>query len=360
MPIYNEPVGIPFSGVPLNPDITGSLDTGVYPHGFGQVFGIYWNQIAYPSVALAKHSLDSLSPPGESGDVYWPAPCPFGQKVILGFNQIEYYDPVLGVYLYDESGVLRQNNQPVVDFNFSSILPMPSVTGQTLGSNNGYFLTTARVGRTGDGSWSNFASLSIASPNFTGYIAYKSGTGMQAFDGGGNFGDYTDSGVLKIKIENSTLYFKPFTPMLYHDEVPHGTGLVPCWRVTGLFETLADMTGDFNRRISFTQPGNQYCVFFSGYDGSTPLFITYLNGGSGIGYFNAQPVIPAFQPPEAVLLHVENSGLLPNYGQPTSDTFPEYAIVRGGYYPAMPVSVGVNIYMTMAWEADCSDAENCR
>jgi len=106
---------------------------------------------------------------------------------------------------------------------------------------------------------------------------------MQEFDGGGNFSDYLSSGILTTPIEKSTLFFKPFQPMIIQDNIPIGilsgvTGYAPCWRVTGFFSSPTDRTGDGTRMINLTRPSNQFCVFFSGYDGMQPVYLTYLNG----------------------------------------------------------------------------------
>ena len=79
----NELSGISFSGVPLNSNSSGSLDTGNFQDGYGQVYGIYWNTGANPSFGLTPHSLTNNSVPSESGSLYWTSPLPFGQEVQL-------------------------------------------------------------------------------------------------------------------------------------------------------------------------------------------------------------------------------------------------------------------------------------
>jgi hypothetical protein len=284
----NEIYGIPFSGVLLDPNIDGSFDTGLYPDGYGEVYGIYWNSGINQSFGLAKHTIDNLVAPTESGNIFWPAPIPFGQKVQFGFNQITYYDTGRQIPLYDESGIINQENKAFLDIEISTFIPaLSSVIYQKLGGPTGFFLTTGRYNNYGDfgGNFNQFINgLNLSNPNFTGYIAYRSGMGMQEFDGGGDFKNYLNSGILTIPIEKSEFFFKKIKPALVQDFLPvSNTIFVPCWRVTGFFSSFDERLSEPSKMFFVDAPGNQYCVFFSGYDApsNSPLYLTYLNGIQG-------------------------------------------------------------------------------
>jgi len=303
----NEPSGISFSGVILDPLASGSIDTGRFINGYGQVYGIYWNTGANVSYGLAKHTLTQNSAPTISGDIYWTAPSPFGNKIQLGFSGIKYLDPQSNRTFVDNSGILGIGNAMIADFEIkpiksglediveTSIAPsLFYLNGVKLGSiNEGIFITNQRFNRTGNfysGSSPNgqqtlsglLNSLAVVNPLITGYVAYASGEGMQMFDGGGNFKSYMNGGILKTPIEKSDLYLKPFTVYIKPDKVYYGTGdFIDCWRVTDFFSNNQERMTDLKRRLEVSISNqSKYVTFFTGYDSgsNTGLYLTYIKG----------------------------------------------------------------------------------
>ena len=276
----NERYGILQTGVDPNLAIDGSLDTGVFPYGWGEVYGIYWNTGANQSFGVAKHDFSHQVPPSGFGDLYWTD----SSLVDLKFNKITYYDSGIDKYLYDENGTLGNSGQAIISVSISSILPgMVDIEKQALGFPTGFFLTTQRflnLGSFGDVN-AFFNSFSLTAPKFTGFIAYRSGSGSQEFDGGGDFGSYLNSGTLTVPIERSEFFLKPFFPAIVADILPITTDLkIPCWRVTGFFSSFSDRLGNPSKMIEISPPSSKYCIFFSGYDGAEPIFLTYINGAT--------------------------------------------------------------------------------
>jgi len=80
----NELTGFSMSsGVALSSLIPGS--TGLFTGtngtgytGFGQVYGIYWNQPENPSFGLAAHSSGIRTSPGVTGKIFYPRPDALG------------------------------------------------------------------------------------------------------------------------------------------------------------------------------------------------------------------------------------------------------------------------------------------
>ena len=283
MPL-NEKHGILQTGVGPNLSITGSTDTGIFPYGWGEVYGIYWNSGANTSFGLAKHNLSNLSPPGQGGNIYWPFGDYINQPVLFGFSGITYYDPDTQIKFLDTDGIVTPDNQILLSLKmFSAILGQaPSIENLSLGSPSGLFLTKDRFLNTGDFADINlfYTSLSgVKNPKITGYIAYASGMGMQEFDGGGNFADFTESGVLKVPIEHSEFFFQSFTPEIFRDSLPLSTiDSLPCYRITGFFSSPEERMGRASRMISFANSVSNYVVFFSGYDDNGPIYLTYIEG----------------------------------------------------------------------------------
>jgi hypothetical protein len=305
----NEPSGISCTGVPLDPNASGSLNTGIYPYGYGQVYGIYWNTGVNTSYGLASHNLNNLIPPVDSGSIYWSQVPPLGQEVQLKFSGLNYFDQLSNRIFYDDSGVLGVGNGMIADFEIkpiksglediveSSIAPSLFYlsNGSLASLNEGIFITKERFACTGNfysGGASDcpqtlsglLNSLIINQPLITGYVAYASGEGMQMFDGGGNFKDYMNGGILKTPIERSDLYLKPFTVYTQPDKIYYGTGLsdsVDCWRVTDFFSSNEERMTDLKRRLEITVSSeSKYVTFFTGYDSGTNngLYLTYIKG----------------------------------------------------------------------------------
>lgn len=305
----NEPSGISCTGVPLDPNASGSLNTGIYPYGYGQVYGIYWNTGVNTSYGLASHNLNNLIPPVDSGSIYWSQVPPLGQEVQLKFSGLNYFDQLSNRIFYDDSGVLGVGNGMIADFEIkpiksglediveSSIAPsLFYLSNSSLSSlNEGIFITKERFACTGNfysgGAYDCPQTLSgllnsliINQPLITGYVAYASGEGMQMFDGGGNFKDYMNGGILKTPIERSDLYLKPFTVYTQPDKIYYGTGLsdsVDCWRVTDFFSSNEERMTDLKRRLEITVSSeSKYVTFFTGYDSGTNngLYLTYIKG----------------------------------------------------------------------------------
>jgi len=309
MSYYNESSGISCPGVPLDPNASGSLNTGIYPNGYGQVYGIYWNTGLNRSYAVAPHNLDNLTPPEDSGSVYWSKAPPLGQEVQLKFSGLNYFDQLSNRTFYDNSGVLGVGNAMIADFEIkptktgledivqSSIAPSLFYlsNGSLLSLNEGIFITKERFDCTGNfysgGTYDCpqtlsglLNSLNVSQPLITGYVAYASGEGMQMFDGGGNFKDYMNGGILNTPVENSALYLKPFTVYTQADKIYYGTGLsdsVDCWRVTDFFSSNEERMTDLKRRLEITVSSeSKYVTFFTGYDSGTNngLYLTYIKG----------------------------------------------------------------------------------
>lgn len=304
----NELSGISFSGVPLNPNSSGSLDTGNFPDGYGQVYGIYWNTGANPSFGLTPHSLTNNSVPSESGSLYWTSPLPFGQEVQLKFSGITYYDEKTDIYFPDTGNIFGQSRSSgfISDFEIKPIkVRLEDIVEDSIAPsllflkneelsqlNRGIYITKERFNRTGNFDLTHDSnnqsvsgllnSLNVASPKITGYYAYASGEGMQMFDGGGNFKDHMFGGILDTPIEKSELFLKPFTVQLESGKFHYGTGdTVDCWKVVSFFNNQEERMSDVRRRIEVKNSSqSKYVTFFTGYDSGTSqgLYLTYIKG----------------------------------------------------------------------------------
>lgn len=79
----------------------------------------------------------------------------------------------------------------------------------------------------------------------------------------------------------------------------------------------------------------------------------------GWSFLKFDPIIPTFQKPSGILLHVEDFKLLPNYADANGDFAPDYEIKRGGFYPSMSKNNVFNVNLTIIWSASKGDAINC-
>jgi hypothetical protein len=304
----NELSGISFSGVPLNPNSSGSLDTGNFSDGYGQVYGIYWNTGANPSFGLTPHSLTDNSAPSESGSLYWTSPLPFGQEVQLKFSGITYYDEKTDIYFPDTGNIFGQSRSSgfISDFEIKPIkVRLEDIVEDSIAPsllflkneelsqlNRGIYITKERFNRTGNFDLTHGSnnqsvsgllnSLNVANPIITGYYAYASGEGMQMFDGGGNFKDHMFGGILNTPIEKSELFLKPFTVQLESGKFHYGTGdTVDCWKVVSFFNNQEERMSDVRRRIEVKNSSeSKYVTFFTGYNSGTSegLYLTYIKG----------------------------------------------------------------------------------
>lgn len=313
MSYTNEPYGIPFSGE-RNADVTGSLDVELYPNGYGEVYGIYWNTDANISYGLSEHSLLNLQKPSESGSIYWPEVLPFGENIVLKFSGISYYDEYSDTIIFDESGVinlkngaltnlkikpLEKDSETVIQTGVMSGDCLPFIRGEYLtGRNQGIFLTKDRFNRVKNFDYSSsppdqqsvsglLRSMDIQNPLITGYIAYASGEGMQRFDGGANFADHMNGGILNNDISRTDFYLSPFSVNVGQDYFILDTGDVyrtTGWRVTGFFKDENERRSNLDKLLTIS-PNKQpnYVVFFTGFESGTtdPLYLTYVSGNSG-------------------------------------------------------------------------------
>lgn len=338
---------------------TGTFNVGNInsPNGWGSVYGVAATSEFYTlpfDIGLADHSPSgNLFDPSNTGAVYWPIISPVN-RIFLNYSGLTFYHPDIG--LVSDTGWYGPNQQIVRSINFnlldsgysdiSNSAPtfVKNVTGNVGNSFSGYFLTTKQYFN----SAVNVPTDTVQFNNygFTGYVT------SSAITPGKLFGTtWKDQGLIPL---NSFSFIPQTTPMTLF-------GTTGVKRVTGFFTGLTDR-GYPNGTGNPFQASDLASVFFTGFSGSSPLYLTYISGSGnsawGLSYLSGLTALTDFCPPRGNPIHFETSGsigarLAPNFSKPNYYGSDLYEASYGGELPALSLDNGLEMYLDISWSSPC-------
>jgi hypothetical protein len=395
-----------FSGGALNTGNTGLsknfIFNGTGYSGWGAVYGVvadgqYW---AGRDVGLVDKNLNLLVEPSSSGDLYWPD-FNVSSKLYLKFTGIKYFDTGIGVVEDTDNwfdGRKQIAGEPIFYrtgfFTPTGVVTSLPYTGDSLimtitgGSDttqtyvtSGYYITTKFYDNSTGISLSDVKTNFVGDPTtvrLTGFVV-SSNTIVGKLNGLA----WQDGGI----VPTTNAAFR-FVPQLGTFSLPNtilaiSGAIVPLTRITNFFSGGKEFRGyPAATGASAFFDGDDTYIFFTGFSGTTPLYVTYVTGSSffrwnpsannnfiGSGhwfsaYSNLTGKIPLskFCPPTGILLHNEfvnspqnvTSGyrLLSHFSEPVNSGFLSTG-TRGGEYPALSMDNGLEVFLDISWSSPC-------
>lgn len=348
-------------------------------YGFGVVYGLVVDSGFYvspPDLGLTDHSTGLLIEPSNTGLLYWPTLLP-QNSLFLTSPTVSYYTTHIPSGVIQDTGwfgsnqIIEDISFQLLDSNFNSVIPGTGFHSYVTGNigkttavtvSSGYFLS-AGVILTGESA----APLEdyIVGPNgsfsITGYVIPKS------IINGKLFGTvWKDAG-------NIPLNSYRITPQLVSR--PVSGAIYKLMSVTGFF-SLADISGRGypNATGAPFKSTDELYVFFTGFSGNSPLYLTYLTGisggnsitGHGFSNMSGYVSLTKFYPPDIKLIHSESGSsslgwkLAPNFSSPNYYGSNIPSLNQGGEYPALSLDNGLELYLDLLWSSPCGPTtQNC-
>jgi hypothetical protein len=399
----NTVSGVLFDGVLHTGSFGNSQDSINGGYGWGSVYGLvgnlnYFSQ--FYDCGLTDHNitggtgaLSITPPPNNTGLIYWPSVVN-GTPVTLNITGVTFFSHEFGTILdtgwfnfnrqiiekvtfFDNNsscvpaGLLNNGNSQQMIYNPTGFtnqnVPIQNPSSPVYASEYGYYLTTVRY---------NYANLSSSDQ-----INFVCSVNNVAFTG------FIDTGTSASCSTNNVINTNTITGKFLTGIVPvisaPNFSLVNAITITGLFTGLSQRgytNGINGTPISAGQPLE---FFLSGFSGSKPLYLTYLQvSGEGTNtiahsYLNPSVHVTSFMRPTGYLIHEEKiinpnqlfqtstaailtTGyrLLPNYGLPNNIGVNTYSPQTGGYYPGLSFNNTLEAYMDISYSSPCSAGDN--
>jgi hypothetical protein len=340
--------------------VTGSGITSV-SGGWGALYGISVDPTFYLSptdIALTDHTISNLTDPTISGSIYWPTK---SSPIFFTGTGLKYFDPDMGPFAFDDSGAWLGPNRQIVktvefelldsSFNITSSGNfVRTVTGAGALVLPGYFLTNRQYSgqNFNNSDWDNM--VRGVNPSFTGYIIPTSITAGKL---SGTV--WNDQGLIPI----NSLSFLPLINNRILTQFPPSN-----WkRVENLFQSFTHRGYPNGTGGTPFRPGDRASVFFTGFSGFNPLYLTFLRSqGTGTGAWSLLSgvvTLTNFCPPSGYALHTEQvnsttgARLLPNFTEPNYYGTNIPAVTKGGEYPALSLDNGLEVYLDISWSSPC-------